>query len=156
MTWLKDAIAPLYRGQPLFGLQHPPIDATREALQELRNGRIAFCGIAYELENGFGGGFATPSVGLTNAGVELLEAMADVGMVLDLSHAGHQTARDAILYIKTTGLDLRVVATHTGCYSVYNHLRNLPDDVLEGIVSLGGFVGAGQRAERPEQNGAAG
>ena len=67
--------------------------------------------------------------------------MATVGMVLDLSHAGHETARDALKYIRTRNLPLRVVATHTACYAVHRHKRNLPDDVLAGIADRGGVVG---------------
>ena len=36
---------------------------------------------------------------------------------------------------------LRVVATHTACYAVCGHKRNLPDDVLAGIADRGGIVG---------------
>jgi membrane dipeptidase len=33
------------------------------------------------------------------------------------------------------------MASHTGVYDVFPHIRNLPSDVLKGIVELGGVVG---------------
>lgn len=124
-----------------LSLQHPPEDATAEDIARLNGMLVTFMTIAYEMENIYGGGFATPDVPLTERGKWLLGVMADVGMVLDLSHAGHQTARDAIEYIINKNLSLKVVATHTACHAVYGHRRNLPDDVLKGIADLGGIIG---------------
>jgi membrane dipeptidase len=31
--------------------------------------------------------------------------------------------------------------SHSGCYAVYPHLRNLPDDILKEVVELGGVIG---------------
>jgi microsomal dipeptidase-like Zn-dependent dipeptidase len=33
------------------------------------------------------------------------------------------------------------MASHTGVYDVFPHIRNLPSDVLKGIAELGGVVG---------------
>ena len=33
------------------------------------------------------------------------------------------------------------MASQTGCYSQYRHIRNLPDDVLKSVAELGGIVG---------------
>ncbi len=124
-----------------FGLQSPPEDATVADIARLEGMLIDLMGIAYEMENVYGGGFATPDAPLTEKGRWLLNAMADANIVLDLSHAGHQTARDAIEYIVNKNLSLKVVATHTACHAVYGHRRNLPDDVLKGIADLGGVIG---------------
>ena len=123
-----------------FGIQHPPEDAKAKDLLKLKSLGIRFMTLAYEMESAFGGGFATDKR-LTVRGEQFLEDMATVGMVLDLSHAGHETARDALKYIRTRNLPLRVVATHTACYAVHRHKRNLPDDVLAGIADRGGVVG---------------
>lgn len=123
-----------------YGIQHPPEDATAADLLKLKSLGIRFMTLAYEMESVYGGGFAT-SKSLTKRGEQFLEDMAAAGIVLDLSHAGHKTARDALKYIRTRNLSLRVVATHTACHAVYGHKRNLPDDVLTGIVDRGGIVG---------------
>lgn len=128
-----------------FGLQNPPEDIALgeySSLCELTDAGIKFMGLAYELDSPYGAGFANPTGRLTPRGENLLLAMDDLGMVLDLSHAGHQTARDAIECVKKNELNkLRVVITHTACYEVNHHLRNFPDDILRGVADLGGVIG---------------
>lgn len=126
----------------VFGIQHPPLDAAREDLYFLRSrGGIVFSTIAYDRANRFGGGFTEPAFHLTDAGRTFLDAMAHARMVLDLSHAGHRTANDALDHVSKRGSRLPVIATHTGCHAVYDHPRNLPDDALVRICAMGGIVG---------------
>jgi membrane dipeptidase len=142
--WFTSKLPSTGTGGPEFyyGLQSPPVNATYEDMAALKAMGICFMTLAYEMPTEYGGGFATPGEPLTHRGAWLIEVMGDLGIVLDLSHAGNQTARDAIKYIKGTGgSPVNVVATHAGCYEVYSHLRNLPDDVLRSIAELGGFVG---------------
>jgi membrane dipeptidase len=87
------------------------------------------------------GGFSAPDEPLSEKGKELIRAMAQTGIVLDLSHAGHHTARDAIRFIKQASLEVRVVVTHTACFDLYDHGRGLPDDVLRSVANLGGLIG---------------
>lgn len=63
------------------------------------------------------------------------------GLKIDLSHCNHATARDAVKFIKKFGVKGAMIATHTGCYSVYNNPRNLHDDVIGGIAEMDGIVG---------------
>lgn len=141
--WLCNTLARQIDRMPVcyFGIQHPPEDATVDTLRKLKSLGIRFMTLAYEMESVYGGGFAVPDAPLTKRGEQFLEDIATVGIILDLSHAGHQTARDALKYIRTHNLSLRVVATHTACHAVYGHKRNLPDDVLIGIADRGGIVG---------------
>lgn len=124
-----------------YGLQHPPEQATLPDLERMREAGIFFSTLGYEVRNMYGGGFAVPTVSLSGHGKELLENMAEANMILDLSHAGHTTVRDALAYINSAGLSLRVVATHTACHAIYDHPRNLPDDILREIRNRGGMVG---------------
>lgn len=122
----------------VLGLQHPPEDADTRRMWEYG---IRITCIAYSVKNVFGGGFADQSSGLTAAGEEFVRSCARTGLVVDLAHASHKTARDLLRLVRNERLPLRVVATHTGCSQVYNHPRNLPDDVLRGIADLGGVIG---------------
>lgn len=124
-----------------YGIQFTPPNVNHKDIDTLKNMGIDFMGLAYDHAGQYGGGFANPEIPLTISGESLIMDMARAEMVLDLSHASHQTARDAIQFIKRHKMDTRVVATHTGCYDVYQHNRNLPDDVLVGIADLGGIVG---------------
>lgn len=141
--WLRETLARQVERVPAcyYGIQHPPEDATAEDLLKLKSLGIRFMTLSYEMESVYGGGFALPDAPLTKKGEQFLKDMAVAGIILDLSHAGHQTARDALKYIRTHNLSLRVVATHTACHAVYGHKRNLPDDVLIGIADRGGIVG---------------
>lgn len=141
--WLRETLARQSDRVPAcyFGIQHPPEDATVDDLRKLKSLGIRFMTLSYEMESVYGGGFAVLDAPLTKRGEQFLEDMATTGIILDLSHAGHQTARDALKYVRTHNLPLRVVATHTACYAVYWHKRNLPDDVLAGIADRGGIVG---------------
>lgn len=135
------------------GLQHPPEIRVDENIAEspveslvrnfsyLKGEGIILTTLAYEEASIYGGGFASPEVSLTETGRSLLIAMAYAGMVLDLSHAGEQTIVDALDIIEHRKLPLGVVASHVGCRSVYDHPRNLSDDVLGRIVDLGGVIG---------------
>lgn len=97
--------------------------------------------LAYLKSNCYGGGCGCSFEPLTQEGQRLIRRMADCGIILDLSHAGHRTAREALQFIKSRGIRISVMISHTGCYRVFPHGRNLPDDVLRGVAELGGVVG---------------
>lgn len=126
----------------VLGLQNAPeYCLSRTTMGLLQEFGVRIVQIAYKDQNEYGGGFAWPAMGLTDHGRILIRVMGQCGMILDLSHAGHQTARDALKFIREEGVRVSVCITHTGCYSVYPHIRNLPDDVLKGVAELGGVVG---------------
>lgn len=132
------------REQPisiLYGLQNPPEKACAKALADLKEAGVSITTIAFEMENEYGGGFAVPDAPLTGEGARFLELLSLADIALDLSHAGHTTARDALQFLEERELGVPVVATHACCYEVYDHLRNLPDDVLRGIRAQGGIFG---------------
>jgi microsomal dipeptidase-like Zn-dependent dipeptidase len=124
-----------------YGLQNPPSGLTPSRVKQLADEDVMIMSLAYTNENEYGGGFNTPNVPLSEKGKALIANMIKEDIVVDLSHAGHQTARDALAFINTLGESKCVVATHTACYAKYPHLRNFPDDILRGIAELGGIVG---------------
>ena len=74
--------------------------------------------------------------GLTTFGLELVEKMNDVGMLIDLSHANAATMADAIRASKVP-----VTISHTGCMSVYENVRNSTDESMKLLADRGGVVG---------------
>ena len=142
-AWFMSALDETVGSQGMFfGLQHPPVSGEPDAIGRLAEAGIGMTAIAYELCNVFGGGFAEPTAPLTDEGKKLIDQMDAHGMYLDLSHAGHQTALDALDHIEDERLtNIKVCASHGGCHAVYPHLRNLPDAVLSRIASLGGLIG---------------
>jgi microsomal dipeptidase-like Zn-dependent dipeptidase len=122
----------------VMGLQNSPIDGHFDLLYKAG---VRVFGLWYQGRNNLGGGFDLPNEPITTAGEAALCELADLGAIVDLSHAGHTCARGAIKYISDKGLPIKIMASHGGCYSVYNSKRNLPDDVLTDIVNMGGIVG---------------
>lgn len=127
----------------VLGLQNLPGDIGREDLDwyKMREAGIRVIGLAYDTINPFGSGCLNLDMGLTDAGEDVLCRMQDHGMILDLSHTSHRMARQMLEVMDKRSIDIPVMASHGGCYAVYPHFRNLPDDVLAGIAKRGGVVG---------------
>lgn len=91
----------------------------------------------YNRRNLLGDGCLEPAnAGLSLAGVQAIERMNELGILVDLSHCGRQTAADAIR------LSTRPVAfTHTGCAALNDHPRNRTDAELRAVAEKGGVSG---------------
>lgn len=126
----------------VLGLQNSLGPRSTGGFARLKLAGLRVMQLAYQDRNKYGGGFAWPNEPLTETGMRLIWEMGREGVILDLSHAGHRTAREALQFIRKQKNDqTSVMVSHTGCYRVYPHIRNLPDDVLRGVAELGGVVG---------------
>jgi microsomal dipeptidase-like Zn-dependent dipeptidase len=123
------------------GLQRPPDDANLANLRRLMAAGVRIITVSYSHSGPFGGGYLHPGDPLTEMGRQLLRDCAKLGMIVGLSHASHQTARDVLSAVRLEELPLGILASHGGCSAVYNSPRNLPDDVLWRIAGLSGVVG---------------
>ncbi len=124
----------------LLGIQHAPANMNLERMLRLKDLGLRVVSIAYSGSNEYGHGYAEDG-GLTRRGEDLLIDITQCGMILDLSHANNQTASEALNFIKNEELCTQVMASHSGCNSVYRHRRNLSDYVLKGIADMSGYVG---------------
>ena len=73
---------------------------------------------------------------LTPKGIEFVEAMQDLGIIVDCSHlndAGTEQLGDI--------LDVPFVASHSNAREVTPHTRNLPDNLIKLIANKGGVIG---------------
>lgn len=127
----------------VLGLQNLPADTGSKNMDwfRLREAGVRVIGPVFDGINPFGSGCLNLDMGMTDAGEDALCRIQDYEMILDLSHAGHRTAREALEVMDRRNIDIPVMASHGGCYAVYSHFRNLPDDVLVGIAKRGGVVG---------------
>ncbi len=73
---------------------------------------------------------------LTEFGRRLIDRMNSRRMLLDLSHVNMATMADAIAASRAP-----VHISHTGCQSVFAHVRNTTDDNLRALSNGGGVVG---------------
>jgi len=91
----------------------------------------------YNRRNLLGDGCLEPAnAGLSKAGVEAVEKMNELGILVDLSHCGRQTAADAIRVSKKP-----VAFTHTGSAAIADHPRNRTDEELRAVADKGGVSG---------------
>ncbi len=74
--------------------------------------------------------------GLSYFGVELVERMNELGMIVDVAHTGYQTTLDAIEVSKTP-----IVFSHTNCKAVCDHPRNKTDEQILALARKGGVMG---------------
>ena len=73
---------------------------------------------------------------LTPKGIEFVEAMQDLGIIVDCSHlndGGTEQLGDI--------LDVPFVASHSNAREVTAHTRNLPDNLIKLIANKGGVIG---------------
>ncbi len=74
--------------------------------------------------------------GLKPFGIETIEQMGKLGMIVDVSHASDGSFWDVMKYAKGP-----VVASHSNCRSLCDHPRNLSDEMIRALADKGGVSG---------------
>ncbi len=94
--------------------------------------------LTYNKTNRLGSGFlADTDDGLTEYGAQVIARMQQVGMAVDLSHAGDRTTLDALAAAKKT-----VIVSHAACRAlVPGHLRAKTDEMIAKVAKSGGVMG---------------
>jgi membrane dipeptidase len=75
--------------------------------------------------------------GLTSFGLEVIEEMNRLGILIDLSHVGHRTTIEAI-----EASSRPVAFTHANPRRLCDHPRNKTDEEIKAVVKKGGVIGA--------------
>lgn len=108
-----------------------------ERLEALHHLGIRVIQPTYNRRNLLGDGCLVPAnAGLSSAGFEAVEAMNELGILVDLSHCGRRTAMDAI-----NASSQPVAFTHTGSYTLAKHPRHRTDEEMKAVADTGGVVG---------------
>lgn len=93
--------------------------------------------LTYNTQNLVGAGcWESTDPGLSDYGKRLVAEMNQAGVLVDLSHVGEQTSKDAAETSKRP-----IAYTHVAPAGMCAHPRNKSDDMLKRIAGTGGFVG---------------
>jgi len=74
--------------------------------------------------------------GLTEFGLKVIEEMNDLRMFIDVSHLSETGFWDVIKRSKAP-----IVASHSNCYALCPHPRNLKDEQIKALADKGGVIG---------------
>jgi membrane dipeptidase len=114
-----------------------PIQGSIERLREFAATGIRVMQPTYNSTNALGAGALTQeSYDLTAFGQSAVRVMDEVGIIPDVSHASEHTALDILN--AASGL---VIASHSNAKTLYDHPRNMSDDVIREIAAHGGVIG---------------
>lgn len=93
--------------------------------------------LTYNAQNLLGtGGTERVDSGLSDYGVEIVKAMNEVGMLVDVSHCGDRTTLDAIEVSAQP-----IAITHSNCRALNNHPRLKTDEAIRKLAAKGGVIG---------------
>ncbi|PLX22552.1 MAG: membrane dipeptidase [Salinivirgaceae bacterium] len=73
--------------------------------------------------------------GLSDMGVEVVQKMNELGMLIDVSHASDKGFYDIIQHSETP-----VIASHSNARAVCDNPRNMTDDMLKKLAENGGVI----------------
>jgi len=73
--------------------------------------------------------------GLTDFGIQVVNKMNELGMMIDISHSGDQTFWDVIKISNKP-----IIASHSSVYALVENRRNLKDEQIKAIAKNGGVI----------------
>jgi membrane dipeptidase len=111
-----------------------PIREPAEAEAWFERG-VRLVSLSWAAGSRYAGGNSTPGR-LTDAGRELLAVMADVGLILDVSHLAEESFLETL-----DRFDGRIVATHSNPRARVSGPRQLSDAMLRRLVERDGVIG---------------
>lgn len=103
-------------------------------------GRVLYISFTHHTANRFGGGNNT-TTGITRDGKMLLDYLHGRKIAVDMSHTSDALAFDILHHIDTERLDIPVIASHSNFRPVWDHNRNLPDELTQEIIRRKGLIG---------------
>lgn len=92
-------------------------------------------------------GEAETKYGIKERGIEFLEEMERLGMLIDVSHLGDAAFYDVCRYTK-----MPLIASHSNARAICPHVRNMPDDMIRMLAERGGVMGINFAAGFTEYN----
>jgi len=114
-----------------------PIGDDLEKINFFYNLSVRCIQLTYNKQNLVGAGCSErTNGGISNFGIQVIERLNELGILVDLSHANMPTTTDAIKFSKKPPL-----ITHSCCSSVYDHYRGVSDENIKALGDKGGVMG---------------
>jgi membrane dipeptidase len=109
-----------------------------ENLDALYQAGMRWMQLTYNERNLVGDGCTErTNAGLSDFGIEVVERMNELGIIVDLSHCGAQTTNDGIKFSKSGA-----TINHSMCEALYkNHPRAKTDEQIRAMADKGGVMG---------------
>ncbi len=105
-------------------------------LESLQRLGLRYLQLTYNERNFIGDGCGErDGAGLSNFGREVVKALPQVGIVMDLTHVGHRTAMDALELATAPAM-----ISHANPRALYDNPRNHHDDVIRALADTGGIM----------------
>ena len=93
--------------------------------------------ITYNRRNMIGDGCDEPANGgLSDFGRSAVKELNRIGVIADVAHSGWQTSLETAQVSEQP-----MVASHSTCKSINEHIRSKPDAVIKAIAVTGGYIG---------------
>src|SRR6266581_2530368 len=73
--------------------------------------------------------------GLTDFGKDIVREMNRQGIMVDISHVSDKTFFDALEVSKAP-----LIASHSSCRALCNHVRDMSDDMIKALAAKGGVI----------------
>lgn len=112
------------------GIEYDP-----ERLPEMWDTGFRITSLGWNEKNPLTGSNVTGG-GLTDQGAAYVKLAQELGMLIDVSHISDEGFWDIMKITRGP-----VIATHSNSRAVWNHRRNLTDDMFRAIVETGGVAG---------------
>ncbi len=85
--------------------------------------------------------------GLTDFGKDVVREMNRQGMLVDISHVSDKTFYDALEVSKAP-----LIASHSSCRALCNHVRDMSDDMIKALAAKGGVIQINYEKSFVDQN----
>jgi len=120
-----------------------PLEGNIDNLQGLQDAGYRLIALQHFFDNELGGSLhGDADHGLTEFGRQVVQAVVDRGLILDVAHSSHQVLRDVLEMT-----DIPLVISHTGIHGHCQTPRNLPDEMMRQVAATGGVIGIGYWAD---------
>lgn len=125
-----------------FCEEDEPLTQGFKKLEEIisNTDRVLYISMTHHAENRFGGGNYS-TAGLKVDGKALLDYISGRKIAIDLSHTSDALAHGILEHVTKQGLDIPILASHSNYRPIFDHPRNLPDELAKEVSARGGIIG---------------